>query len=246
VDDFFLHYLQKEKSTIELHQVIGSNYETKASCQLNFRELIDNQTSRIHGNTQVMSTSSNGNNILLGQLEYWVRLIVPVDEAFRLYKERTKALGYISNNINNLNTFAESKNKRKIDNNTNELNITIIRCSKVKSLQKDKQPSIYCVYRFYDFKDHDTEIIISSNDPQFNNHKSYSVLMDIDLDTYLKNESLDIFVFDDNDSVESALYLGLAKVPMISLAHDTDIKGTFELIKVNIFFVSLNTRSQKS
>ena len=34
-----------------------------------------------------------------GTVEYWVRLRVPMDQALRLYKERTKALGYIDSNI---------------------------------------------------------------------------------------------------------------------------------------------------
>ena len=33
-----------------------------------------------------------------GAIEYWIRLRVPVDQALRLYKERTKALGYLGSN----------------------------------------------------------------------------------------------------------------------------------------------------
>ena len=38
-------------------------------------------------------------------------------------------------------------------------------------------------------------------------------------------------MFDDADP-EPAVYLGLAKVPLITLANDKAIKGTFELRKV--------------
>ena len=39
-DDFFLHYLQKETTTVELHRAIGSDYETRAACQISFRYVL--------------------------------------------------------------------------------------------------------------------------------------------------------------------------------------------------------------
>ena len=45
-------------------------------------------------------------------------------------------------------------------------------------------------------------------------------------------------MFDDADP-EPAAYLGLAKVPLITLANDKPIKGTFEMRKVS---TSLSTR----
>ena len=50
------------------------------------------------------------------------------------------------------------------------------------------QPNVYCVYKFYDFADHDTAIIPSSNNPHFDDRQAYPVQMNIDLDTYLKSE----------------------------------------------------------
>ena len=50
----------------------------------------------------------------------------------------------------------------------------------------DVQPSPYCVYQFFDYNDHDTVIIHSSNNPEFNDHKTYPVPMTSDLDNYLK------------------------------------------------------------
>lgn len=35
-----------------------------------------------------------------GSVEYWVRLRVPMEQAIRLYKERVKALGYLSSAFN--------------------------------------------------------------------------------------------------------------------------------------------------
>lgn len=212
VDDFFLHYLQKETTTIELHKAIGSDYETKAACHLSFRDLIDKQVPRIHGSASLKCISSEHAGVSFGTLEYWARLIMPFDEAFRLYKERTKTLGYLSTNAKNQEQQERQVHQQKTRSadNMNELNVNILRCARLNTLTNQSQPSPYCVYKFYDFKDHDTEIIPASNYPEFNDHKSFAVPMDMDLDKYLKNQTLDVYVFDDSeaDNGDAGLYLG--------------------------------------
>ena len=49
-----------------------------------------------------------------------------------------------------------------------------------------------------------------------------------------------MYVFDDTDP-EDVAYLGVAKVPLISLAHDKAIRGTFELKQVSAHIVQVNT-----
>lgn len=127
--------------------------------------------------------------------------------------------------------------KAKAVDNMNELNINVLRCLKITSLGGKTQPSAYCVYKFFDFPDHDTEIIAASNHPEFNDHRSFAVHMDIDLDKYLKNYALEIYVFDDNEPEDAGQFLGVARIPLIGLAHDKDVKGTYELKKVRILKV---------
>lgn len=110
------------------------------------------------------------------------------------------------------------------DGNLNELHITIRCCSHLQSRASHLQPHPYVVYKFYDFADHDTAIIPSSNDPQFDDHMCFPVPMNMDLDRYLKSESLGFYVFDDSDTQEN-LYIGKVSVPLISLAHDRCISG---------------------
>ena len=50
------------------------------------------------------------------------------------------------------------------------------------------QPCPYTVYRFYDFGDHDSEIMASSNSPEFNDGKVYPVPMTEELDKYLRTD----------------------------------------------------------
>ncbi|CAH1779675.1 unnamed protein product [Owenia fusiformis] len=232
VDDIFLHYLQKDGATLELHQSYGTDYRTVGACQLKFTDIFDKPSGRIHGNVTVLGVShGEGNGLNLGTVEYWVRLRVPMDQALRLYKERTKALGYLATNLRTteqaLEALDETAAQRPSDN-VNQLQIKVIRCAGIKARRKDVQPSPYCVYKFFDFPDHDTTIIQSSNEPQFNDHKSFPVAMTADLDRYLKSHPLQIYVFDDTDP-EEVEYLGRTDVPLLALAHDKAIQGTFEL-----------------
>lgn len=124
----------------------------------------------------------------------------------------------------------------------NELYITIHCCSKLKSRGPHIQPSPYVIYKLYDFPDHDTPIIPSTNEPQFADHTTFPMTTNLDLDAYLKAETLTVYVFDDLDFVNQ-LYLGKANVPLISLAHDKAITGEDLLYRsciVDHFLVVLN------
>lgn len=111
-----------------------------------------------------------------------------------------------------------------MDGDLNELNVTIHSCCALTSRGPHTQPSPYIIYKLYDLPDHDTPIISSTNEPQFEDHMVFPVDMNSDLDAFLKSEALVLYVFDDLD-VENQLYLGKARVPLISLAHDKTISG---------------------
>ncbi|VDH99812.1 protein fantom [Mytilus galloprovincialis] len=232
VDDFFLHYLQKESCTMELHQSFGQDYKTVAACQMVFKDIFDKPHGRIHGTATLIGVDSTGSGISLGMVEYWIRLRVPMEQALRLYKERTKALGYITTNKRAAEIAIEATDevamKRQQIDNINQIHIKIIRCNGLQSRRKGVQPSPYCVYQFYDNNDHDTPIIHASNNPEVNDHKTYPVAMTSDLDQYMKTKQLTIFVFDDTDP-EQASYLGFAEIPLLPLCHNKGVKGVFEL-----------------
>jgi hypothetical protein len=70
--------------------------------------------------------------------------------------------------------------------------------------------------------------IPSSNNPNFEDRTEYPIQMDAELDRYLKQSQLTIFVFDDRDQKDDR-YVARADIPLIPLAHDNEIKGTFDL-----------------
>uniref|UniRef100_A0A8B9QBE8 RPGRIP1 like n=1 Tax=Apteryx owenii TaxID=8824 RepID=A0A8B9QBE8_APTOW len=230
VDDYFLHYIQQNSITLEVHHAYGTDYETAAACQLKFHEILENN-GRVYSTATLVGIKGNIQNY--GTIEYWIRLRVPMDQAIRLYKERSKALGYITSNFREHEQSSQqilrtAQVSTSTDGNLNELHITIKCCNSLQSRKKHLQPNPYVVYKFFDFADHDTPIIPSSNNPQIDDHMCFQVPMNADLDRYLKSESLTFYVFDDGEPEEGG-YLGKANVPLISLAHDRCISGTFEL-----------------
>ncbi|XP_028727340.1 protein fantom isoform X2 [Peromyscus leucopus] len=236
VNDLFLQYIQKNTVTLELHQAYSTDYETIAACQLRFHEILE-KSGRIFCTASLVGTKRDTPDF--GTVEYWFRLRVPMDQAIRLYRERAKALGYITSNFKKPEkmqllsqqapTTAQLSSTDPTDGSLNELHITVRSCSNLQSRVNHLQPHAYVVYKFFDFPDHDTAIIPSSNDPQFDDHMCFPVPMNMDLDRYLKSESLGFYVFDDSDTQEN-IYIGKVNVPLISLAHDRYISGIFELM----------------
>lgn len=235
VNDLFLQYIQKNTVTLEVHQAYSTDYETIAACQLRFHEILE-KSGRIFCTASLVGTKGDISNF--GTVEYWFRLRVPMDQAIRLYRERAKALGYITSNFKGPEQMqwlshqapktAQLSSTDSTDGNLNELHITIRCCNHLQSRTSHLQPHPYVVYKFFDFADHDTAIIPSSNDPQFDDHMCFPVPMNMDLDRYLKSESLSFYVFDDSDTQEN-IYIGKVNVPLISLAHGRCISGIFEL-----------------
>uniref|UniRef100_A0AAZ3RB10 C2 domain-containing protein n=1 Tax=Oncorhynchus tshawytscha TaxID=74940 RepID=A0AAZ3RB10_ONCTS len=218
VDDLFLQYLHTGSVTLELQLARGMDFTTVAVGQLRLSQLLENN-SKTHG-------------ISFGSVEYWVRLRVPMEQAIRLYKERVKALGYLSSAFNaeqQVSTSTLTPHSVSADGgmNLNELNVTVRCCSNLTS-RHAHPPSPYVVYQFYDFPDHDTCIVGDCSEPQFEDNMSFPVAMEAELDSYLKAGALLLYVFDDHDT-QSEMYLGKARVPLLSLAHDKAITGTFEL-----------------
>ncbi|KAM9495440.1 protein fantom isoform 2-T2 [Clarias gariepinus] len=227
VDDLFLHYIHSSSISVEAQLAECLTFRTIATGQIQLSQLLE-RDGKVFGTLQLIGV--NGESRVFGTLDYWLRLRVPMEQAIRLYKEKVKALGYLgfSNKDQNQASSPPLSSSSLKDGNLNELFITLRCCSKLKSRGPHNQPSPYVIYKLYDFPDHDTPIIPSTSEPQFDDHMTFPMSMNADLDTYLKAESLTLYVFDDLD-FENQLYLGKANVPLISLAHDKAITGTFEL-----------------
>ncbi|XP_068061109.1 protein fantom-like isoform X2 [Anomalospiza imberbis] len=92
-DDSFFHYVQENSITLEVHRAYGIDYETIASCQLKFHEILEND-GKIYNTANLVGKTGHIQNY--GTVEYWIRLQVPMDQAIIPYKQRSKDLGYIT------------------------------------------------------------------------------------------------------------------------------------------------------
>ncbi|XP_075366717.1 protein fantom isoform X4 [Mycteria americana] len=219
-------YQTEVEAVTQKMESLQKDYELKLE---QYVHLLDIRAARIRKLEGIKENIQN-----YGTVEYWIKLRVPMDQAISLYKERSKALGYITSNFRECKQPSQqqilgtAQVSTSTDGNLNELHITIKCCNNLQSRKKHLQPNPYVVYKFFDFADHDTPLIPSSNNPQIDDHMCFQVPMNADLDRYLKSESLNFYVFDDDETEEGA-YVGKANVPLISLAHDRSISGTFEL-----------------
>ncbi|XP_044048154.1 protein fantom [Siniperca chuatsi] len=218
MDDRFLDYLHRCSVTVELHQALGLDWRTVATGQLRLQQLLE-QDGKVHGSVPLVGTSDKAWSF--GSVDYWLRLRIPMTETIRLYKEKVKAVGYINTALN------QDAQLQPPSSSWNELYVTVQRCRDLQS-RSSQQPSPYVVYKVFDFPDHPTATVHDCCDPHFNDLKSYSVQMDVDLDQHLKSEVLQFYVFDYKEE-RMDTYLGKARVPLLSLAQDKGVTGVFGL-----------------
>ncbi|XP_071318090.1 protein fantom isoform X2 [Trachinotus anak] len=216
MDDRLLDYLSRSSVTVELHQALGLDWRTLATGQVRLQQLLEHD-GKVHGTVPLVATSDEVRSV--GSVDFWLRLRIPMTETIRLYKEKVKAVGYIHTALN--------EDAQTPSSSWNQLFITVHGCRDLRP-RSFQQPSPYVVYKFFDFSDYPTATVHDDCDPYFNDLRSYSVLMDEGLDQYLKTELLQLYVFDYKEE-HMDVYLGKARVPLLSLAQDERITGVFAL-----------------
>ncbi|XP_060031343.1 LOW QUALITY PROTEIN: X-linked retinitis pigmentosa GTPase regulator-interacting protein 1 [Erinaceus europaeus] len=223
-DSLFLHYLQGAFTQLELYQAIASEYHPLATGWICFGRALET-VERVHGSATL--TGAGGEEF--GVLEYWMRLRFPLRSSLQACIKQKKAQAYLSASVLGVGEPREDKSRSKTRKLQNELWVEIIRCRGLQSRRLGTQPSPYAIYRLFTFSDHDTAIIPASNNPYFRDQARFPVHMTSDLDQYLRQEALSVYVFDDEDS-EPGMYLGKVQVPLLPLAQNKSIKGDFNLI----------------
>ncbi|XP_021100218.1 X-linked retinitis pigmentosa GTPase regulator-interacting protein 1 isoform X1 [Heterocephalus glaber] len=220
----FLHYLQGASAQLDLHQAVASEHQTLAAAWICFDKVLET-VEKVHGSA--MLTGAGGEDF--GVLEYWVRLRLPLRVSLQACRKQKKAQAYLSASVHGAREAQKDESRSDTRNPQNELRIEITRCCGLRSRRLGTQPSPYAVYRFFTFSDHDTTIIPASDNPYFKDQAQFPVLESSELDQYLRQEALSIYVFDDEDS-EPGSYLGRVQVPLLPLAQNNPIKGDFNLI----------------
>lgn len=221
-DPEFLRYLRVGTLMVELYQVKGVDHCELARGRLKLDSSLQT-TDRVY--SSIILTDEAGETF--GELRYWLRLHGPLSHVQCLQRQRNKAHGYLSTRRHgNTEKLWKSPLSSGLQ---NELIIKMWGCRSLKVSHLGYQPSPYIVYRFYHYPDHTTSIIPCSNNPQFHHEAVYPVQMNIDLERYLQQEHLYIFVFDDEET-QPGVYLGRAEVPLLRLAQGNSIEGDYGLV----------------
>uniref|UniRef100_A0AA85J0F7 C2 domain-containing protein n=1 Tax=Trichobilharzia regenti TaxID=157069 RepID=A0AA85J0F7_TRIRE len=256
VNDTLMNYLLKEPCTLEMHQVTNSTYRTIAVGKLDFSQLFTSKdegletygqgavirrqgqldlflipTVDIHYDTQ--DDGKDRIQMKLGTLDYWIRLCAPMQDSLKLYKERFRQLPGSS-------TLSKSTVHDTLSGTTslnNTLTIEIIKITNLVYKQQNGllQPSLYFVYQFYDEPEYDSPIIKQNISPVFNDCHRIEIKMNDQLDSYLRSESLKIYILDSSAPDPEKSCLGVAVVPLIGLIHNKQqIDGVFEIFPPSI------------
>ncbi|XP_070828950.1 protein fantom [Chaetodon trifascialis] len=221
MDDRFLDYLHRCCVTVELHQALGLDWRTLATGQLRLQQLLERE-GKVHGTAALVGASDDLR--AFGSVDYWLRLRIPMMETISLFREKLKAVSFVHAALN-------ADTQLQPAGGWNDLHITVQCCRDLRS-RSSGPPSPYVVYKFSDFPDYPTATVHDCCDPHFNDLKSYSVLMDVDLDQYLKSEALRFYVFDCKEE-QMDEYVGKAAVPLLALAQNEGVTGVFELTDVS-------------
>ncbi|KAG8596372.1 hypothetical protein GDO81_001875 [Engystomops pustulosus] len=216
-DPEFLRYLRVGTLTVELYQVKGVDHCELARARLKLEAALESKD-RVY--STAILTDKAGETI--GELSYWLRLHGPLTRVQCLQRQRNKAHGYLSTHRRgNIEKVWKSPLSSGLQ---NELIFKIWGCRSLKASHLGHQPSPYIVYRFYHYPDHTTPIIPCSNNPQFGYEAVYPLQLTMDLERYLQQERLCIYVFDDEET-QPGVYLGKAEVPLLRLSQGNSVQG---------------------
>uniref|UniRef100_A0A1A8G3P5 RPGRIP1-like n=1 Tax=Nothobranchius korthausae TaxID=1143690 RepID=A0A1A8G3P5_9TELE len=219
LDEYFLDYLSRCAVLVELHQVLGLDWRTLGMCQLPLHQL-HQQDRKVQGNIPLVGTHKELQYI--GSVDYWIRLTVPETKTTHPNREKLQSVGSLHTRPSPHSQLLQAPSSS-----WNQLFITVQHCSNLQP-RISHSPSPYVVYKFFTFPDYATATVHDSFDPEFNDFQSFSILMDQDLDQYLKSELLQIYVFDYKEKQMDA-YLGKAQVPLLPLTHNQEVSGVFDL-----------------
>uniref|UniRef100_A0A087Y552 RPGRIP1 like n=1 Tax=Poecilia formosa TaxID=48698 RepID=A0A087Y552_POEFO len=226
-DEHLVEYLRRCPVKVELHQALGVDWRTVATAQLRLQQLLEQQ-GKVYGSIPLVGIHEDARSF--GSLEYWLRLKNPITETTSGDNRDKMKAGDQPQVIYSSFVFLLSfifLTQPPTGARRNELLIFVQRCRGLWS-RSSGSPSPYVVYKFFNFPDYPTATVDDSGEPEFNDLKSYSVLMDDVLDRFLKTEGLQFYVFDYKEEQLDA-YLGKTRVPLLSLTRGQEVSGMFEL-----------------
>ncbi|KAJ3295385.1 X-linked retinitis pigmentosa GTPase regulator-interacting protein 1 [Borealophlyctis nickersoniae] len=220
VDDFFLMYLQSQPMVLNLCRSTGLEYVHIATCTVIFKDLTDpHQTNRLRYYGEFVSTHDD--KTVIGQIDYSLRVRIPMAQAIQAYKERTVAL-----NLLTVGDVEDSKRRFRFRGNVNNLIVQLGQCKGLKAAFGTTSVSaVYAAFQFYDQEDVFTHTVRGTPNPSFSFQKAIPLPITSDLDRYLRTSNLRLLILDDT----SDHVYGVAHIPLLNLALGQIVSGDFEL-----------------
>ncbi|KAG4108028.1 C2 domain-containing protein [Neocallimastix lanati (nom. inval.)] len=212
---------------LEMYRTNGVEYISFATCNVSFKDLLDpsltNDSNCLKYYNDLISTTDN--KTIIGNIEYTIRAMIPMNQAIKAYKDRSLALNLLSNTTTSSIEPPISANTRQ---QYNELTIEIIECQNIKSKDNEKYKNPFVAYKFYIYDEVITDTIWGNLSPKFNNVNKIMLSMSPSLDRYLRTSSLSIAVFNDDKTEENYIF-GVANIPLSELANNNSIHGLFDI-----------------
>ncbi|OAF67016.1 Nephrocystin-8, partial [Intoshia linei] len=214
IDAFAIQYLFDSCISIQMYHLLGTQCKLLAIGNVPIIDLFK-QSDKIVRCTTNLVCHENGE--IVGELDYTLRMKYAMEHSLRLFNEKTKAQTYIENMQHNDIEKYENIATSKIPLEKSKITISILSCHNIKS-KNDIQPNLYAGYQFYTFKEHLTNKINSSENPEFNDSCSFTIDNNTRFSNYIQNQKLQIYLIDDNSNI---------KDEYVCMAH-VDVKDIFE------------------
>lgn len=226
VNETFLRYLLKGYMLLEVHEALGASFQTVGVSHVRFAHLLDDEAAAAGRKVPmaVQVFASNDPTVVLALLHFWVRFQVPMERAFRLHRERLKAMRALQGEqiADDVHPLARAA--------ANALVVSVHSCDVTLFKQQGQRaaPSLFVAYRFWREPEHATKTVVSSTQPRFDSQQTYVVRETDDLDEYLAQEDVTFVVVDDEDEDESRFF-GMTKLSLQALRSESTVSQQLEL-----------------
>ncbi|KUF99556.1 DNA polymerase lambda [Phytophthora nicotianae] len=248
VDGFFLRYLASESVFLEVHQAIRGDFKLVGKTSVRLSKLLQSKGVVKEPKLAIKSLYDiDGDSTTLGTLNVILRLSTPISEIWQVH------LRSYPQDVRLLSTLGKQSETQipsdvlcdqnfRDDAMTNELQITVFACRKLRSYGKrsdgsiSRVPSSYAHYQLLGFPDVFTNIVAKSANPEFdlsNSRQAFALEVDACLLRFLSQFRLWVTVFDDqvelDDNAQEDGVIGRCGIMLSDLVNGEDIRGWFPL-----------------
>lgn len=246
VDAFFLNYLATKTMKLELLQSCGGmDFKPMASCQVQFRPLLDTLSTTatpamsgkpespfVELTAEMVSISGGGGTQQpvvrshIGEVTYRLRFRHPATQAIQLIQDRLAAHAGRSG----MASMPSASGSGAHTTEARELCVQVKEVSGLKPRTAEAAPAPYVHYRLLDFPNHFTPSM-QGDTCSFNDLECYQLQVgdeDSPIARWLSTGTIDFTVFDDADE-KADFFFGTAKVRLADLTEFPNGKVTSEM-----------------